>query len=56
MNVDRRGRLVGVPRLDEQLLGCSATAFSAPSSAFFLTPSGLIFVSELCSFAIQVEH
>uniref|UniRef100_F1KQS4 Rab3 GTPase-activating protein regulatory subunit n=1 Tax=Ascaris suum TaxID=6253 RepID=F1KQS4_ASCSU len=43
VNVDRRGRLVGVPRLDEQLLGCSATAFSAPSSAFFLTPSGLIF-------------
>uniref|UniRef100_A0A915B189 Rab3 GTPase-activating protein regulatory subunit n=1 Tax=Parascaris univalens TaxID=6257 RepID=A0A915B189_PARUN len=43
VNVDRRGRLVGVPRLDEQLLGCSAATFSAPSSAFFLTPSGLIF-------------
>lgn len=42
VNVDRRGRLFGVPRLEEQLLGTSTTGPSSPS-AFFISSCGHIF-------------
>ncbi|VDK43018.1 unnamed protein product [Anisakis simplex] len=42
MNVDRRGRLLGVPRLNEQLLGGQSTS-SNTSNAFFITPAGIIY-------------
>lgn len=43
--VDRRGRLLGVPRLGEQLLGCDERAASYFPSVFFLSSNGRIEVS-----------
>uniref|UniRef100_A0A915PKK6 Rab3-GAP regulatory subunit N-terminal domain-containing protein n=1 Tax=Setaria digitata TaxID=48799 RepID=A0A915PKK6_9BILA len=40
--VDRHGRLIGIPRLSDQLLGCDDRAASYLPSVFFLSSNGTI--------------